>query len=193
MEKKMYEPVEIEIQGVAPLLMHNGQLADPLNKWTVELKKFTGKRKKTDADYREMARIEWYGGIYVHEGKVCIPGELIESTLVAAAKKNKKGKLFTAGVLCDGHWPLIYEGPKDIDKLWKDEKFRDARLVKVQMARIVRTRPRFDQWSLKFIVHFLPSVLNKSDIEEAIVIAGQIIGLADHRPKFGRFEVVSIK
>lgn len=189
----MYESIEIEIKGMTPLLMHNGQLANPLNKWAIALKKISGKTKKTDEDYREMARIEWYGGLYVHDGKVCIPGELIESMLVAAAKKNKKGKLFTAGVVCDGHWPLIYDGPKDIDKLWKDENFRDARLVKIKMARIVRTRPHFVPWGLKFTVSFLPSVLNRADVEEAIQIAGQIIGLCDHRPKFGRFEVVSIK
>jgi hypothetical protein len=57
--------LEISIRGVSPLLMHNGQTADPLNTFSKQLKAVSGKRKKTEEDYAEMSRIEWHAALYV--------------------------------------------------------------------------------------------------------------------------------
>ena len=38
-----------KITGDAPLIMHNGDLANPLSKAAKALKQVTGKKKKTDA------------------------------------------------------------------------------------------------------------------------------------------------
>ena len=51
--------VQIRFQGVSPLLCHNGQTADPRNAYSKAIKAISGKRKKTDSDYDEMARLEW--------------------------------------------------------------------------------------------------------------------------------------
>jgi hypothetical protein len=51
---------------------------------------------KVDADHIEMSRIELMGGLYMglFDGKkhVVIPGDVIEATIVGAAKKSKEGK-----------------------------------------------------------------------------------------------------
>ena len=55
---------KFRLTSVAPLLMHNGQLSDPLNPWAQAIKRITDKRKKTLADLEEVGRLEWYGGLY---------------------------------------------------------------------------------------------------------------------------------
>lgn len=187
----MYEEKKYQIQGVAPILLHNVQMADPLSEISKLIKEVSSKRKKTEADHAELARLEWYGGLYLDKDKhIVIPGENIESMLVAAAKKNKLGSQFKAAIYSDGNWPLIYDGPKDIDKLWDCGKFINKTSVKIQQARIIRTRPMFSNWQLKFSVHYLSDTIDVKQLNEAVVIAGRIIGLCDWRPRFGRFEVI---
>ena len=78
-----------------------------------------------------------------------------------------------------------------IDELAEDPKFRDQRMVKIQTSKVLRTRPIFPNWELTFEVMYLPDVVDESDIDEAINTAGYIIGLAEYRPEYGRFEVTS--
>lgn len=190
----MYKAIEFEVVGAAPLLMHNGQLADPLNKFSKELKKVSGKKKKTDEDYAEMSRIEFMGGLYTDDkGRLIIPGEMLEANIVNGAKNTKKGKQARAGILVDGNFPLDYDGPKDAAKLFEDENFRYVVGVKVKQARIMRTRPKFNQWGLKFTVHYLPSAFDPAEIIEFVTTAGRVAGLGDNRPRFGRYDVVSSK
>lgn len=189
----MYEKVSFEIEGVAPLLMHNGQLADPLNPFVREMKKITAKgRKKTDHDLEELARLEFCGGLYAGEnGEPVIPGELIEATLRDAARKSRNGKDALCGIISDGNWPLVFDGPKTAEKLWKEPRFRDTRGAGVNRARVMRTRPRFDAWKLSFEVMYLPDVVNRGQVVEWCERAGRDVGLCDYRPRFGRFVVNS--
>ncbi len=41
-----YQQVQVTIVGVAPLLLHNAQLADPLNKFVRGIKEITAKGKR---------------------------------------------------------------------------------------------------------------------------------------------------
>jgi hypothetical protein len=202
----MYEHIEATISGISPLLMHSARLANPLDPITRELKKVTAKRGKTDADLELCAQLEWIGGLYTTEsgtvtvnghgvklsgfGVPCITGEAIEATLLAAAKKSKLGKQFSAGVLSDGAWPVIYDGPKDIATLSDDMRFRDVRRVSVVGRAIMRTRPIFQNWKAKIVLSYLPSIINENQVMEALTTAGQVVGLLDFRPKYGRFEVI---
>src|SRR5688572_8352761 len=124
----MYKPLEFHIVGVAPLLMHNGQLADPLNKWAKAMKKITAKRKKTDEDYEELSRLEFEGGLYLDDDLApCIPGINLEGCLVDGAKKSKLGEQFKAAVMIVDNWPLLYSGPRAVEELWAHGGFRDTR------------------------------------------------------------------
>ena len=51
----VYQTLRFKFISVAPLLCHNGQLADPLNDLVRQMKKISGKREKTDADLEELA------------------------------------------------------------------------------------------------------------------------------------------
>jgi hypothetical protein len=168
--------------------MHRGGLADPLDTFAQSIKKISGKRNKTDADYAEIARLEWYGGLYVDEQqRPCLPAEVVEGTLINAAKKIKRGMQAKAGLLCPSSFPLIYNGPISIDDLWLDIRFRLRSPVIVQRNRVMRTRPMFPEWSVTIDVHYDPSLLNESEVHEIVNRAGEEVGFGDWRPKFGRF------
>lgn len=183
-----YKSLKFKITGESPLLLHNGQTADPLNPFAQAMKKITGKRTKTEDDYRELAKIEWMASLYLKDKKVCIPGMVFEACLADAARKSRRGKLALSGLFVPEDSPLVYDGPSNIEKLWEDEKFRLTCLVRVQKNRIVRTRAMFPAWSATIVVNYDPKVLNESDVREIVNTAGEC-GLCDWRPKFGRFSV----
>jgi hypothetical protein len=135
-------------------------------------------------------RVHRQGGRPPHpDDRPIIPGENIEAMLTQAGKKRRLGDAFKAGLLCDGEWTLDHDGPKTFDKLKADRRFRDVRKVKIKQNSVMRCRPIFSPWSLKFTIKYLPDLLNESQVVEAVKVAGQIIGLGDYRPKYGRFVV----
>lgn len=181
-----------KISGLTPLLMHNGQLADPLNEYAQALSKLTKKRNKTDSDHRDARRAEWIGGLYVDaDGAPCLPGEVIEACLVDGAKTLKLGTAAKGGLIVDGDFALDYDGPKDVTGLWDNGGFMKLAGVKVQKARVIRCRPMFPQWRCTFDVQWDETMIkNEAQIIEIVECAGRR-GVGDWRPKFGRFEVVS--
>ena len=189
-----HQTLRFKITGDSPLLMHNGQLADPMNKWSKSIKAITGKRKKTDADLEEMARLEWYGGLYLEDGKPCIPGEVLEASFVNGAKKFKQGKLAQMGVFCPGNYPIEYADPADsIDELWNSSNHRLTVGCKLGGRGVVmRTRPRFEGWSAICELVFDDEVLSEPDIWAILETTGRYIGLMDWRPRYGRFSVSKV-
>ena len=183
-----YAQVILKITGLTPLIVHNGQLADPLNKFSKAMKAVTGKRKKVDADYEELARLEFLGGLYLKDSRPCMPSQALEAMMISAAKKQRKGADFKSGMLIEESPYIEYDGPTNPDELWADERFRIVAGVKVSQSRVMRTRPQFPQWSLQFGVTYIEELLNKRDIIEVATIAGWQIGLCEWRPKFGRFK-----
>lgn len=184
-----YQRMTFRLTGVSPLVMHNGRLANPLDPMTKALKAASSKRGKTDADFEEVARVEFLGSLYMAEDGPCLPGELVEAMLIAAAKKNKRGMQAKAGIISDDMHRIDYDGPRDANELWGDERFRLVAGVRVGMARIMRTRPIFRDWSAKVSVDFLPGQVNPAEVAEMMRTAGSIVGIGDWRPRFGRFTV----
>lgn len=185
---------EATIKG-AQLLMHNGQLADPLNQWTKRLKEESSRKKKSDDDNLRIAEIEFKGGLYFTEDLgPYIPGHMLDAVLVAGARKKKLGKVFESCVRTtqDGY-ALTYTGPRTRKDLWEDPRFRDRRGCGVQTSRVIRTRPKFTDWSVTFDVSLFPCELNPNDLEQAIVDAGIYVGIGDFRPRFGTFSLADFK
>lgn len=184
-----YKELTFKITGVAPLILHNGQTADPLNPHSKSIAEITSKRKKTDADHREVARREWHAGLYLSDNRVCIPFQMTEATLINAAKKEKRGPDAKAGIVVENHATLRYEGPTTIDELWTDERFRIRVPVKVTTNKVMRTRPYFDKWWTVLDIKYLEELLNPADIRSFLITAGMQIGFGDWRPRFGRFQI----
>jgi hypothetical protein len=187
------ETIQLRITGTKRLVMHNGRLADPLDPITKDLARLTSKTPKTEADHLEISRVEWFGGLWLHDGKPCIPAEALMATFVQAAKTRNKGPVAKVGLIVEDHAALIYEGPKDMDELWEDESFRLRVGVRLRSARMMRTRPRFDNWSAEFAAHFFPSLLDRQQVVDFYKIAGFMKGLGDWRPQHGNFSVQVIE
>lgn len=190
--KNQYAVYQCKITGVTPLLLHNGILADPMNEIAKMMKAVSGKKDKTEADYAELSHLEWYGSLYVHDGKLCLPSEMLEACLLESAKKKKKGIQAKAGIIVPNEAPLEYPGPQNVDEMWKSGEFIHKIGVRVQRNKVIRTRAILKEWRANVTVHYLPSLLNKSDIAAFFETAGSIVGLGDWRPKFGRFTVSEV-
>lgn len=185
---------KVTIEGVAPMLMHNARLANPADDIVKQIKAITGKHhsKKTEADELKLMELEYMGGLYFDDScGAFIPSVNIEGCLRDGAKISRKGKAIESGIQVNPDCvKLLYDGPKTAESLYADKRFVDCRAAKLQKSStVMRTRPRFDNWSAEFEILIIEDVVNPSDVHEALVKAGMMKGLGDFRPKFGRFVV----
>ena len=175
----------------SPLLLHNVRLANPMDPIVREIKKLTRKRtNKTEDDMIEIARLEFEGGLYWEDdvGPV-VPAQNVHKCLVEAARTQKLGKQIERGVVpAEPFYAIDYNGPKTKEKLW-EKGFADTRPVGNQRAKVMRTRPRFNAWSLSvsFIVN--PEMIDLDVFGTVAQIAGEQIGLCERYAGWGRFVV----
>jgi hypothetical protein len=187
------EKATFEIRSLSPLIMHSGQLADPLNEAATAVSDAVkvAKKNKTKVAWLAAYKAEFTGGLCLDENlEPCVPGEYIEAVIREGAKKTKQGKQVKAGIIVDGNFPLLYKGPRTVDALW-DAKFYKTVSAKVGQNRVMRTRPIFSEWGCRFEVHFNDQLLSAKDLASFLDVAGREVGLGDWRPRYGRFEVVS--
>lgn len=188
--------IRIMMTGTSTLLMHNQRLADPLDPFAKALKGVSGKRKKTDEDHEEMARIEFEGGLYFDPDLgPYVPGINVHRSLVEGARITKRGKdVERALLVLDDVCPLAYRGPRDVGGLYADKSHVSRRSVKVGQSRIPRTRPAFSEWALECDAELDLGLLDFDDVRVIAETAGSLAGLGDYRPSsphggsFGRYQ-----
>ena len=178
-----------KLTASAPLIQHNGQTADPTNRWSKAIKLISSKRAKTDADYEEMARLEFMAGLYLDENGPIVPAFMIDALIVNGAKKSKEGQVAKSGCFCLQHARLEYDGPRTPDELWADEVFHFAAIVRVQQSRVSRMRPIFHNWSAVVTLNIEDTMVNVARVDEWLTAAGTQVGIGDWRPQYGRFTV----
>lgn len=191
------KPIKITIAGVTPLMMHNDQLANPMNEYARALKEVTGKRSKTDDDHAEIARIEFLGGIYYSAAAgVHMPARCLRKSIENGATLSKKGAAIKRGVMIlENELSLAYQGPRTPKELFVAGGFVDTRTAGNQGSRIVRTRPIFaPPWTLSATLMVNPLVISDTDLRQAVENAGSLIGLGDYRPfpsggTYGKFTI----
>lgn len=187
--------LSVELTGVTPLLCHNGQLSDPFNYYSKELKKITSKRAKTEEDQLQMMRVEWDGGLYLDDsGKVTMPANNVLAMIKAGARKFKLGKQVDPAVFAsEEFFDFKYSGSKDLDKLYEDPQFVFRKRVKVGQSAVMRTRPRFPTWSVAFELDLVSDILNEQDLKRILENAGRVVGLGEWAPRYGRFMVTKFE
>lgn len=167
---------QVTIEGTSPLLQH----------------RFAGAGenviKRTGVpDYE--AEVEL--ALYRDDDGIYEPASHIEASLRRAAanfkmpgKRGRSYKMLIASSI--EVWPDAI--PHKITD-WKT----DARPVVVQRARVIRYRPRFDQWALDFEIRATDDELPKDVLNQVLTYAGQYVGIGDWRPekmgKYGKFIV----
>jgi len=181
--------IKCELHGISPLIMHSCQCVNPLHPISIEMKKITGIRKKTEEDLKKLSDLEWESGLYWDDRTgLYIPAENIEATIREGAKARKKGKDIVKGFVCNDLMPHLDIGEKLTKEQMKaDFRFRDVRAMRVKQARVMRTRPRFNTWNLMFIAAYDENLIDFQTIVDAVEYSGQYVGLCDSRPKYGKF------
>jgi len=183
--------INVTWKGITPLIMHSCQCVNPLHPLTLEMKKITSKssRTRTEEDLIQLSDLEWQGGLYWNDAiGLYIPAENIEATVRDGAKANRKGKdIVRAFNVVDMLNPLDIGEKLTLEELRNDYRFRDVRQMKVQTARVTRTRPRFNMWTLHFTATYDEQQLDLQTLVNAMDYAGKYVGLCDSRPKYGKF------
>lgn len=169
--------------GTAALIFHRWSCDD------IETKSKAAKGSKA----KKSDNIESY--VYRNaEGEICIPGEYFRMSIINAAKflqdprspRKSAMDLFKAGIVVLDE--LCSLGSKEWDYL-------DRRRVMVQRNGITRIRPAFNiGWTVEFTVQvLLPEYISPELLNETIQKAGRLIGVADMRPTYGRYQVVGFE
>lgn len=187
--------VTVKLTGVSPLLLRNPLLVDPDYEVTRAISAITGKRKKTEDDRREIERLEWYGGLYLEPstnggGPTLVqPTSKVRKSIIDAARIYKLGAQVERALLFDGIYvPLIYDGPRDIDKLWESGRYLSRLSVGINKKRVMRVRPQFFPWSLTVSGVFLTEVMDEADLVRCVETAGRAQGIGDNRVNgYGRY------
>ena len=135
------------------------------------------------------------GRYLLPDGTFYIPAFAIRSSILEGAKGYRIGKSSAVSILsgailiADGAFPLL----RDNKALNGDEYSVFSTRAVVQGQGIIRSRPRIElPWQVKVTFNYIPDVASLAQIEGIANRAGQIIGLLDYRPKFGRYEVTNI-
>jgi hypothetical protein len=171
----MSEVYFVRIVGTRPLLMHAP----------------TGIGDKPRLRRGEHLDPKTEAGMYLYrdpEGRIVIPSVNIKACIREAGRNYKvSGRRTTfAAMIRAGidirpypYVPLIHNG-------W----VVDIRPVVVQRSRILRARPRFDEWALEFeIINNDPTIIHADTLHRILIDAGKYYGLGDFRPEFGTFNV----
>ena len=181
--------INCEFHGISPIILHSCQCVNPLHPLSIEMKKITSIRKKTEEDIVNLSKLEWESGLYYDKKiGVYIPAENVEAAVREGAKARKKGKDIVRGFQCETMMiPLDIGEDLTLEQMRDDPRFYDVRAMKVKQARVMRTRPRFNMWNISFTAMYDENLMNFKDVVDAIEFAGQYVGMCDSRPKYGKF------
>lgn len=171
--------VTVTIEGSSDILFHRWSCDD------VESKAKAAKgsaAKKTDNTEAYLYRDP--------EGMICIPGEYVRQAVITAAKYRQDPRsprksamdLYKAGVVA--LTDLASTGHAEPDYI-------DRRRVAVQRNGVTRCRPALRRgWTATFDLQVLtPEYIERDALLGVLVDAGRLVGIADFRPTFGRFQV----
>lgn len=196
----------IHLKSLSPLIMHSDKGCNPFHPLTKKMKEISAIKNKKEDHHLAMSRIEFELGLYYDESiGIYLPSKCLMGAFKAAARKSKKGKE-TRGITVDcalGTSLIGYEKMTP-EKLWEvktksgEMKYVFIEPVKVMRAKIMRTRPIFPVWEVKFDLYLDTECFNPDELKSMIQTAGFECGLCELRPEkatgtYGRFTLESMK
>lgn len=182
--------INIALSGTTPLLLKNGQTANPDHPATREIGTITRKAKKTEDDRLRISELEFYAALYLNGGPGLVyPTGNVRKCLIDAGKITKQGtQVGRALSFSTLDVPLQHDGPDDPKELFAEDRFKDYRPVGIGQKRTMRMRPRFGTWALELSGILMEDVMDLDDLRRIGDRAGQAIGLGDNRINgHGRF------
>jgi hypothetical protein len=175
--------VNLIIQGTCDIIFH---------RWNVESIDEQSKSKK-GSKLRKSDNIDSF--VYRDDqGYLILPGDYLRASIINAAKFKQDPRsprksamdLYKAGFIILNKYASF--GIKDWD-------YVDRRRMVIQKAAITRSRHAINAgWKCEFQIEvLLPEYIDEAGLYETIAMAGKVIGLADSRPTYGRFQIVEFK
>lgn len=180
--------VQVSVEGQADILLH---------RWNADAVEEKSKAAKGSAA-KKSDNIESY--VWRNDaGMICLPGEYLRASIVTSAKSDQDPRsarksamdLFKAGVVA--LTPLALVTTAQHPDGCKEWDYLDKRRVVVQSNGINRTRPAFKAgWRATFIMLVTtPEYIPPAFLNKVVTRAGQLVGLADFRPTYGRFVITA--
>lgn len=175
--------VLVELEGTCPLLFH---------RWNNESVEAKSKAKKGSAEKKtdDIESFLWRDD----SGTVCIPGEYIRQAVIHAAKYEQDPRSPRKSMM-----DLMKAALVSLTELCstglKEPDYIDKRRVVIQRNAVTRSRPALKEgWKVKAILMVnLPEYVEAQKLNALLQQAGRIIGLADFRPSFGRYNVIGFQ
>lgn len=127
-------------------------------------------------------------------GEICLPGEYVRQSVIHASKYEQDPRSPRKSLM-----DLMKAALVSLTELAslgvKEPDYLDKRRVVIQRNAVTRTRPAMREgWKASFILMVnLPEYLPPQRLNSILQQAGRIIGLADFRPSFGRFNVTKFE
>ena len=123
------------------------------------------------------------------DGKLYLPNAHFKSSMIRSGTDYKMaGKKTYKEYVKSG----IFISPEEI--LLDNQKYEiHEEAVVIGRARVMSWRPKFKEWTCEFEIEVADEMLNLDILKEILISAGKYKGVGDHRPEYGRFEVVSWK
>lgn len=178
--------VSFEIEGTAALLFH---------RWSNEAVEAKAKAAKGSAAKKtdDVESYVWR----CPDGTIGLPGEYVRGAIAgpAGAAKYRQDPRSSRKSALDLYKAAVVS-LTDLASLGRAEwDYLDQRRVTVQRAGVTRMRPAFlAGWRAAFEFQVvLPEYVPPMDLLDVLVRAGQLVGVGDFRPTFGRFQVVSFE
>jgi hypothetical protein len=170
--------IKVKLKSDGPLLMH------ALPKGTEKEIRDTGK----EFDPKEEVENALYRD---KEGKIYFPSRWIKGCLENAAKGVRKGRVDLRSKVIQAvsiYPPQIY--PTKLSDYEIDQQY-----VRLQGRNLIlRSRPRFDEWEIKFEINFDEEIISANDIKKLLERGGRFIGIGDGRKiGYGRFKILEFK
>jgi hypothetical protein len=170
--------LSVEIEGTRPLLM-NAPHKIGVPKSTKKVSNYVPEKEAESVLYKDNNDI------------ICIPERVVTAAFCKAGQELKapgKGRKSLKQFILSG----IQIQPVMIPILPQEWSI-DAQSVVVHRERIMRWRPKFDNWSLKFDVEIIdPGTISPTTMRNVIEDAGKFVGICDYRPRYGTFSVISV-
>jgi len=186
-----YAQATLSLSGTSPLLMNNAE-ADRSGE-TYRAYYLLGKKKgKSLDDEQRLRELEWQLCLYLDdEIGPYVPGKNVKELLRSAATKWRKGEEIKRSlIVVEYRIPVLYDGPRDQAGLWEG-KYEYTTMVANAGAgsgRVLRCRPKFDEWALLVELAYDPEDLDL-DFLHLVVERSKKYGLGDGRAiGFGSFE-----
>lgn len=188
--------ITIKAVGTKPLLLHNVDLANPLNPWARKMTDLRGtpSKRRTEKWHEDMAYASFMGAFYdipTIDG-AAIPSENMRRSVIDAAKASRLGtQVQRALMVTEPATPLIYAGPRTSQELWDEGTWHLTRMIRGSGGASPTTYPIFREWAVKVPFELDEDLLNIRDLTEIAERAGRIEGLgASRKQGYGRYDAL---